>query len=203
MRLILLLLAAGAVAPEGERETVAETALAEGLAAMAPAEREMFWAKLRRRVARPPSLVAPAEEVGGRRRRVQAGNYSVGSCLGYPTPPSMQRNADTGVRPVHPPALSLSLARACCLCLCHSLSLCGTHRAPSCVSPLPLLLSVCAAALPLPPLLLQAAVVQSPHSHLRQRVVGGDRRWTWWWRWMTAPISTSWRPTSRRCCWRR
>jgi hypothetical protein len=111
MRLILLLLAAGAVAPEGERETVAETALAEGLAAMAPAEREMFWAKLRRRVARPPSLVAPAEEVGGRRRRVQAGNYSVGSCLGYPTPPSMQRNADTGVRPVHPPALSLSRAR--------------------------------------------------------------------------------------------
>ena len=124
MRLILLLLAAGAVAPEGERETVAETALAEGLAAMAPAEREMFWAKLRRRVARPPSLVAPAEEVGGRRRRVQAGNYSVGSCLGYPTPPSMQRNADTGVRPVHPPALSLARALSAsatrCRCVAHT-----------------------------------------------------------------------------------
>jgi hypothetical protein len=84
-----------------------ELALLEGLRAMDPWQREAFWAKLRsakEERAQGAAAVrsseaganATASRAGVRRRAQGGGNYSVGACLGYPTPPSMQRNADTG-----------------------------------------------------------------------------------------------------------
>lgn len=82
---------------------LAEGALEQGLRAMAPEEREAFWEKLRRaREAKAAETTNRARGGTGQslRRRTQSGNYSVGACLGYPTPPSMERNADS-------PALNL------------------------------------------------------------------------------------------------
>ena len=69
-------------------------------------QREAFWAKLRsakQKKARSAALGTPDADAAASRTRARRraqddrGNYSVGTCLGYPTPPSMQRNADTGV----------------------------------------------------------------------------------------------------------
>lgn len=85
--------------PPASSGALAETALLEGLRALAPAEREAFWDKLRRAKAAREAGAAqalPAADTPVRRRRAQGGNFSVGACLGHPTPPSLARNGDTG-----------------------------------------------------------------------------------------------------------
>ena len=48
-------------------------------------------------VASIPSTSPGSSSAGSvRRRRAQGGNFSVGACLGHPTPPSLARNGDTG-----------------------------------------------------------------------------------------------------------
>lgn len=77
---------------------LAEEALAEGLQQLSPAERDAFWAKLRRardaREAALPPAEAPSAGVASRPvwRRAQEDDIVRGQCLGLPQPPSMARN---------------------------------------------------------------------------------------------------------------
>ena len=95
--LVILALLGGAFAsggaPEGEAAGGGEpmTALVEGLQALSPAERESFWAKLRRNhnaVRRPAETPAAPR----RRRRRAQDDVALGRCLGRPLPPSIRDN---------------------------------------------------------------------------------------------------------------
>ena len=90
--LVILALLGGAFAsggaPEGEGgEPMA--ALVEGLQALSPAERESFWAKLRRNH---NAVRRPAETPAAPRRRRAQDDVALGRCLGRPLPPSIRDN---------------------------------------------------------------------------------------------------------------